>query len=145
MLLNDFFTIKAIKGPNDGDRKGSGNTFRATLEINARHRIFAGHFPGQPVVPGACLLQMVKEVTQLALVTQPALATDWVLVTELRLSEADSLKFLAPVDPQKNNLLEMVVTVLIKEEDKISVSANLFNHESVCFKFSGIFQAVKPV
>jgi 3-hydroxyacyl-[acyl-carrier-protein] dehydratase len=34
----------------------------AVLAIDQQNDIFNGHFPGQPVVPGACMLQIVKEV-----------------------------------------------------------------------------------
>ena len=53
MLLNDFFII-------DDWQPGNGLA-RAILRINWGHPIFEGHFPGRPVVPGACLLQIVKE------------------------------------------------------------------------------------
>ncbi len=54
MLINDFFTVTSLSG--------EAPSFRALLTVNARHRIFDGHFPGQPVVPGVCLMQMVQEV-----------------------------------------------------------------------------------
>ena len=75
MLQNDFFTITAVSG--------EGHSFNVMLELNASHTIFDGHFPGHPVVPGACLMQMVQEVTET------------VLGSELRLIRADHLKFIA--------------------------------------------------
>ena len=44
MLLDDFFKIINLQQKE--------NTFKAELEINAAHKIFEGHFPGQPVTPG---------------------------------------------------------------------------------------------
>lgn len=34
-------------------------TFRVRLD--AAHPIYAGHFPGNPVLPGVCTLQIVRE------------------------------------------------------------------------------------
>lgn len=140
MLLNDFFTILAVDGETSlfgggGDSPGGGadfiggeHTFKVGLGLNGRHRIFEGHFPGQPVVPGACLLQMVKEVT------------GTILASELRLQRADHCKFIALIDPDEDNILEMTLTIRSKEEGWVSVSANLLNNAAVCFKFSGAFR-----
>ena len=56
MLLNDFFTIS--------DKVTSETEIWAELFINANHKIFEGHFPIQPVVPGVCMMQMVKEILE---------------------------------------------------------------------------------
>ena len=32
------------------------------IAFNANHSIFAGHFPGNPIVPGACLVQIAEEL-----------------------------------------------------------------------------------
>jgi len=32
------------------------------IRFDALHPIFAGHFPGHPIVPGACLIQIVEEL-----------------------------------------------------------------------------------
>ena len=36
-----------------------------TIRFDAAHPIFAGHFPGHPVVPGACLLQIAEELASM--------------------------------------------------------------------------------
>ena len=56
MLSGDFFIITTLQTED--------NAASALLEFNTEHPIFKGHFPGQPVVPGACLLQIVKEMMQ---------------------------------------------------------------------------------
>ena len=119
MLQNDFFTITALSG--------EGESFKVTLQLNPRHSIFGGHFPDQPVVPGACLLQIVKEVTET------------ILESELRLKTADHLKFIALIDPNKNSLLDMRLTYNKQDDGAVKVSANILQNTTICFKFNGLF------
>jgi len=63
-----------MPGKNDGLFKISKlehqeGVISAVLDINKDCDIFNGHFPGHPVVPGACMLQIVKEVLEKALET----------------------------------------------------------------------------
>jgi 3-hydroxyacyl-[acyl-carrier-protein] dehydratase len=120
MLLNDFFTVISLSG--------EGSSFLAKLELNVSHRIFEGHFPGQPVVPGVCLMQMAQEVTELALGNGP-----------LRLSRADQMKFISPIIPGKAGELEMKLDCARKEDGVVQVTASLSNDGKICFKFNGVF------
>ena len=43
------------------------HTVKAVLQINVDDPILKGHFPGHPVVPGASMLQVIKEVLEEAL------------------------------------------------------------------------------
>ncbi|MBS1934927.1 MAG: hydroxymyristoyl-ACP dehydratase, partial [Bacteroidetes bacterium] len=56
MLQGNFFTITSIAHENI--------SVKAVLELNPAHDIFKGHFPETPVVPGVCMLQMLKEVME---------------------------------------------------------------------------------
>lgn len=55
--------------------------------VPADHPVFAGHFPGRPMVPGAVLLDMALHVV--------ADATG----NELQVCEISSVKFLSPAKP----------------------------------------------
>lgn len=39
---------------------------RYTIRFNASHPIFSGHFPEHPIVPGACMVQIVEELAELS-------------------------------------------------------------------------------
>ena len=119
MLKDDFFTITTLATEND--------TISASLELNEKHKIFDGHFPGKPVVPGVCMLQMVKEATEAA------------LGNKLLLTRAEELKFLMIIDPAECRKLEMLLKYIREKNGKIIIEASLLKDRSVCFKFKGQF------
>ncbi|HRX12452.1 MAG TPA: hypothetical protein P5210_12415, partial [Draconibacterium sp.] len=57
MLLNDLFTYSELE-------ESSGSVLRFKIEIKANHSVFEGHFPGNPVMPGVCQMEIVKEVVR---------------------------------------------------------------------------------
>lgn len=119
MLLNDFFTISNLES--------NGQDVQASLVINADHRIFEGHFPGQPVVPGVCMLQMVKEILE------------QVLEKSTNLVSAAEMKFLAVINPVENNNIQVNLNYAVIEDGRISVSATLMKDELIHYKFKGQF------
>ena len=103
-------------------------TIKAFFHVNFEDQIFRGHFPGQPIIPGACLLQLIKEVLE------------DVLISTLLLKKASQLKFINMIVPGDNDLvLELSYKTV---EDEISVIGKLTNAEVACFKFQGNFIAI---
>jgi len=98
-----------------------------TMEINKDSPIFAGHFPGQPVLPGACMVQIMKETVEHA------------LKHAIRLIKADHIKFLRMIDPADHALLHMDITYRVIDADNISISSTMSDAEAICFKFKGTF------
>ncbi len=119
MLLGSFFTI-AEKTTND-------KTVVATLDINAQHKIFEGHFPGQPVVPGVCMMQMIKELVEAE------------TNNKLQLRKADHLKFLAVINPVENPTIVAEFSHDNNEAGDINVSGKLYKNEVTFLKFKGSF------
>lgn len=121
MLKDSFYTIASISHQD--------NTILAELQFMSEHDIFAGHFPGQPVVPGACMLQIVREV----------LSDN--LNAPYRLKTASNLKFIAPVDPRMVDEAELKLTYKTVEIG-LQVTAVLNTNGVVCFKMQGIWVSV---
>jgi len=139
MLLNDFFTLDHWQMDK--------TSARAVLRLHPEHPIFGGHFPGRPVVPGACLLQLVEELM--------ARATG----KDGRLNMADHIKFVSMIDPHLTAMVTMTLTwqetatgelkvdaeasVGDPTEGPVSGSAEASAQGTICFKFKGIFQAAE--
>ncbi|MGN6439594.1 MAG: 3-hydroxyacyl-ACP dehydratase [Agriterribacter sp.] len=118
ILNNDFYTIISIE---QGD-----NSIDAMLELNCSHSIFEGHFPGQPVVPGVCMVQIIKEILET------------VTGSSLQLKTADHIKFLSMVNPKETTGLQAKITYT-SSEGTIHTVATLNKNETVCLKMKGVF------
>ena len=99
----------------------------ATLEIDKNNEIFAGHFPGQPVLPGACMLQMVKEVLEST------------LNITIRLKKAEQIRFPALINPGIDNILQL--TIRYTAEEEIRATGSLTALHEICFKFKATFKS----
>jgi 3-hydroxyacyl-[acyl-carrier-protein] dehydratase len=115
---NDLFSIHKITH-EDG-------AIAATLGINQDSPILKGHFPGRPVVPGACMLQIIKEVLEEA------------LTLSLLLKKADHLKFITMIDPAIIRSAQLDISYKYSNES-IVATARLANADTVYFKFQGSF------
>jgi 3-hydroxyacyl-[acyl-carrier-protein] dehydratase len=120
MLLNNFFTIDSLTSSND--------QIRAVLVIDKSHDILKGHFPGQPVVPGVCMMQMVRELVEVD------------RKKKFRVTEADQMKFLSIIDPTRNDRVEASIT-LQEKDNALAVTASLAAGTITYFKLKAILQA----
>ena len=122
MLRGDLYTLENFAHSN-----GSAT---ATLFLNSSHPIFDGHYPGLPVLPGACILQIVKEVFSLT------------IKSEVMLVNANNLKFLTMINPTSISGLEFKLTYQDVDEQFLKVNATLHFEEKVYFKLQGSFRRV---
>lgn len=58
-LLNSLFTIVSDQ------QTASGHDY--TIDLDKEHFIYKAHFPGEPITPGVCVMQIAKELFQEAL------------------------------------------------------------------------------
>jgi 3-hydroxyacyl-[acyl-carrier-protein] dehydratase len=97
---------------------------RAVITLNAAHRIFDGHFPGQPVVPGVCMMQIVREFVEQG------------VGAPLQITTADNMKFLSILNPTEHG--EVVVTASYTLNDgRYTVDGSLSAGTVTFFKFKG--------
>ena len=80
-MLEDFYSIV--------NETVAGNTAIIIVRFNVNHPIFQGHFPTMPVVPGACLVEMVSQLSSK------------VLGKKLQLSVGQNIKFVQVIHPNE--------------------------------------------
>ncbi|MDR1380897.1 MAG: glycosyltransferase [Tannerella sp.] len=115
MLRDDFFTVKETAETE------KGRTYR--IALNASHPIFRAHFAGSPVMPGACIAQVIKE-----------LAEDF-LPASFFISAIKNMKFLQVIDPRKNPEVSVRMTVCVAPEgDSVSVASVINDGDCVFSK-----------
>jgi len=113
ILLNDFYAIIS--------RDASGGAVRAKISINRAHKIFDGHFPGLPIVPGVCMMQIIREIME---VTSER---------SLSIAGAENMKFLAVINPDQNHEVDVSITYT-DDSGAINVNASLFAGTVTFFK-----------
>jgi len=123
MLKDSFYTIPEMTS--------GAFSLTASLQLREDHPLYQGHFPGQPVVPGVCMMQMVKELA--------AIATKKALV----LQTADTMKFLQQIDPRFTPVLRAELSYRTLDDDTFRVSAIFLKETSPCFKFNGVFRSAE--
>jgi 3-hydroxyacyl-[acyl-carrier-protein] dehydratase len=127
MLEGDFFTLDSIrKEPLMAGDNPVGLVIHCAITLNPAHRIFKGHFPGNPVVPGVCQVQMVREVAEAALGSKG------------RIISADNIKFLSMIVPSEHPSLRIECRLKEREDHCLDISATIADQELIFLKFRGV-------
>lgn len=123
MLLQDFYTV--------GDFSSDGSKHTAVIKINASHEVFNGHFPGNPVMPGVCMMQIIKELTER------------ISGSALMMTSISNVKFMALINPEVNSALKLELDVTETPEGLVKVKNTTYFDDTVALKFSGSYK--KPL
>ena len=114
-ILTDFYTLQSY----DKNEK----SFVANIILNKDHEIFKGHFPGNPVTPGVCMMQIVKELTE------------EFTGNKLFLKSASNVKFMAIINPFETPELSLQLDITENETD-IKVKNTTSFGETIALKMS---------
>lgn len=119
-LLNDLYSIISR---TDGEGRCD-----FTIELNPQHFIYKAHFPGEPITPGVCIMQIAKELLEEAVSQQ------------LTLSCVRNIKFLRIISPSEITVLDYSLTKIVTEGDTVKVQVNVLSGEDVYAKLSLVCQ-----
>lgn len=112
MLLNSFFHIA------EKDFSGVEPVF--SIRLNPMHEIYKAHFPGTPITPGVCQIQIVTELLSLY------------LGCGVRLSDVKNIKYMAVISPEETAELTVRFIKVATDGDVCKVSA-IFTAEKIIF------------
>lgn len=120
MLLKDFYQVQIID-------KISETKFVVTILLNEKHEVFKGHFPGNPVTPGVCMMQIIKELVQ------------EITGFSLQLKSSSNVKFMALINPDETPELKLELEIL-PSEDEVKVKNTTSFGETVALKLSNTYK-----
>ena len=123
MLLKDFYKIISLE--NSADSK-----YEAVILINEEHDIFQGHFPGNPIMPGVCMMQVIKELTE------------QITESSLFMQSSSNVKFMALINPFQTPELRLDLDITITEENLVKVKNVSYFDETVALKLSSVYRKV---
>ena len=113
ILADDFYRASRIESENN-------TLFSTEIDFNGAHPIFAAHFPNQPIVPGACLVQISKELIETF------------ISHKINILNFKSLKFIKTIDPNEFPKVSFTVTLSPKESDVTAQISIVFNEITFC-------------
>ncbi|NDV67006.1 hydroxymyristoyl-ACP dehydratase [Bacteroides sp. 224] len=114
-LLKDFYQVLSIDS-------SSPSECVINLELNAKHPVYSGHFPGNPVLPGVCTLQIIKECAE-AFWENP-----------LQYTQIGSCKFLSAINPVTHPKLTLMFSLNQQEENNFRLIAEGMAEETPFIK-----------
>ena len=119
-LINDFFEVVSTKQCED--------SYQCQVKFNSEHRIYKAHFPGNPVTPGVCLMQMVEEMLEEKYGKQ------------LQLSVVKTIRFKKIIGP--NDTPVYTFTKEIQNQDVLSVDITVSDEADEAVKMSLQFKVL---
>jgi 3-hydroxyacyl-[acyl-carrier-protein] dehydratase len=118
MLIQDFYQIK-----NLSQKEGE---IRFSIVLNQTHKVYKGHFPRQPVVPGVIQIQIIKE------------ALEECLKLQLQIKQINQAKYLQLIDPKVNPNLEIEIGYNFIEENLYKINALIRNNDITFSKIRAV-------
>jgi 3-hydroxyacyl-[acyl-carrier-protein] dehydratase len=117
-LFNDFFKLIDYQENN------------YTISFNPSHFIYQAHFPNNPITPGVCIIQIFKELFEFQ------------TNEKFILRKIKNLKFLAPINPQEIENVNISFSKIEKMEKGYRFSALAHNNTTQFAKISAEIETI---
>lgn len=119
MLLEDeYYTLI--------DSQTDSVTGCLTIRVNPASRIFEGHFPGNPICPGVCGVELIRECASI------------VLAQEVRISKINKCRFLSVARPQEDCRFCISIATTPMGDGSCLIKAKMSDGKADYISFSGV-------
>ena len=121
MLVENYYNIEGVT-PREG-----GAVFNISLRPDCA--VYEGHFPGTPVCPGVCSVQMVRECAEQA------------AGRKFRLREIKQCRYLSLMSPQTHP--QVIVDLSLEPSDggeETSLKASVLRGEELCLSLKAVLE-----
>ena len=119
-MSDKLYIVEKVEKISDG-------RWSSEVSINKNSKVFEGHFPGQPVLPGVFMLEIVGSVLS------------GITSGRRKLIEGDNIKFLSILDPGVDNKISVAVSFTVSEDNIYNVKSELSGNGKTFLKFKGKF------
>lgn len=116
LLLNNLFTITGCSHTDEG--------FEYQILLDEKSIIYSAHFPGKPITPGVCIIQIAQELYE-----QDTKRT-------LRLMKIKNVKFLSVMVPGDNKSFVYKFRKIVEENGIVRFQVSVSREETVFAKMS---------
>lgn len=123
-LLDSFFSVQ-------NQQEDSAGNVLYHISLNPEHEIFKAHFPGNPIVPGVCQVQMARELLS------------EIVASPLSLVEVKNIKYLSVMTPTEHLEYDVTFKKTDIQEDKVKTTAMYESDGQVYAKMSLVFTKEK--
>ncbi len=123
MLLNKLYTLSSLELSKEKDK------ITAYILLNREHPVFKGHFPGNPILPGVCTVQIIRELLEKS------------LEKELLLARAGNIKYLGFINPFTTSEIQFELVLKNLETGALSCTASVSEGGTALCSFKGEYFA----
>ncbi|KAF2335962.1 3-hydroxyacyl-ACP dehydratase [Flavobacterium ginsenosidimutans] len=123
MILQDFYKILS-------EEKISDSKYTITILVNEKHEVFKGHFPGNPIMPGVCMIQIIKELTES------------ITKSSLMIQSLANVKFMALINPEVTPELRLELDVTTTEDGLVKVKNTTYFNDTTALKLSTVYKKI---
>ena len=127
--MNKLDFENTISIDTDSVRK-DGNQWNFTFLINPDADLFKGHFPENPVLPGATMIYLVQHAAEIA------------LGFPLQMTQGFNFKFLKVINPLIDRTFSLELTIE-PSEDTYRVKSKIAKENSTYFKSDARYESCK--
>ncbi len=119
MMLDNLYMIKG--------KHNTATGFDVDVSFNEKHPIYNAHFPGNPITPGVCIIEILKQL----------LESHYDL--KLFMKTMRNVKFLQVIIPDSTTIISFKITSKKNEDGTISANVIAENANTCFTKMSAIY------